>query len=58
MTSKELKDKLNMVVVSGIINIANDQTIVHKAEQIQGLVFNALTDKYWDNTEDSEIVIK
>ena len=58
MTSKELKDKLNMVVIGSILNIAKDPTIVHKAEQIQGLIFNAITDRYWENTEDDEIVIK
>ena len=47
-----------MVVIGGILNIAKDPTIVHKAEQIQGLIYNALTDKYWENTEDSEVVIK
>ena len=59
MTSKELKDKLNMVVIGSILNIAKDPTIVHKAEQIQGLIFNAITDdRYWMNTEDDEIVIR
>lgn len=59
MTSKELKDKLNMVVIGSILNIAKDPTIVHKTEQIQGLIFNAITDdKYWNNTDDDEVVIK
>jgi len=58
MTSKELKDRLNMMVIGSILNIAEDPTIVHKAEQIQGLIFNAVTDdRYWNNTEDDEIVI-
>lgn len=48
-----------MVVIGSILNIAKDPTIVHKAEQIQGLIFNAVTDdRYWMNTEDDEIVIK
>lgn len=38
----------NRPLIQSLINIANDPTIVHKVEQIQGLLFNCLTDDYWD----------
>ena len=48
---KELKEKITPSMVRSIINIARDPTIIHKVEQIQGLIFNAITDEYWDECE-------
>lgn len=52
MTNKELKERLSPSLIDGIANILNDPTIVHKKDQIQGLLFNQLTGKYWDNVND------
>ena len=56
MTAKELKDKLNDTLLQGIINMAKDPTI--DKHQIVWMIFLELTDKYWDNVTDNEIVIK
>ena len=57
MKARELKDKISPSMIRGIANIVRDPTIEHKIEQIQGLIFLELTNKYWDNTNDEEEVL-
>lgn len=56
MTAKELKDKLNDTLLKSIIIMAKDPTI--DKHQIVWMLFLHLTDKYWNNVTDDEIVIK
>ena len=56
MKVKDLKERISPSMINGIANIIIDRTIEHKTEQIQGLIFLTLTDKYWDNTSDEEEV--
>ncbi len=52
MTNKELKERITPAMIRSIANILNDPTIVHKIDQIQGLIFNSITGRYWDNVAD------
>ena len=54
MTNKELKERITPLMIRGIANILNDPTIVHKIDQIQGLIFNSITGQYWDNVVDED----
>ena len=56
MTAKELKDKLDDDLLQNIITMVKDQTI--DKHQIVWMIFLELTDKYWDDVTDDEIVIK
>lgn len=54
MTNKELKERITPLMIRSIANILNDPTIVHKIDQIQGLIFNSITGQYWDNVVDED----
>lgn len=54
MTNKELKERITPLMIRSIANILNDPTIVHKIDQIQGLIFNSITGRYWDNVVDED----
>lgn len=56
MTFKDLKERISPSLVQGIANILNDPTIDHKKEQIQWMIFNQITDRYWDETDDDQTV--
>lgn len=54
MTNKELKERITPLMIRSIANILNDPTIVHKTDQIQGLIFNSITGQYWGNVVDED----
>lgn len=57
MTKGELKEKLSERLIFSIINIVKDPTLGDTVtDQLQGLIFNEITDDWWDNCDDSEMV--
>lgn len=55
MTKGELKNKIDNCLISSIINIVKDPTLGNsKKDQLQGLIFNHITDDYWDNCNNDE----
>lgn len=54
MTKGDLKNKIDDCLISSIINIAKDPTIVSKTDQLQGLIFYHITGECWDSCNDNE----
>lgn len=58
MTNGELKEKISESLVRSLVTISQDPTLGEtKIPQIRGLIFNAITGKYWDEAKKNDPIV-
>lgn len=54
-TIGDLKSKLDDVLMRSLVTMAHDQTLgATKLDQMRWMIFNYITNQYWDNANDNE----